>query len=55
MLQEFKHHHHDIAKLMHKHGGVCFVDFACSAPYVDIDMHPENEDANFRCYFLFSS
>ena len=35
--------YHDIAELMHKHGGVCFVDFACSAPYVDIDMHPENE------------
>ena len=25
--------YHDIAKLMHKHNGVCFVDFACSAPY----------------------
>lgn len=35
--------YHEIAELMHKHGGVCFVDFACSAPYVDIDMHPENE------------
>ena len=20
----------------------CFVDFACSAPYIDIDMHPKN-------------
>ena len=27
---------------MHEHGGLCFVDFACSAPYVDIDMHPTN-------------
>ncbi len=35
--------YHEIAELMHKHGGVCFVDFACSAPYVDIDMHPKNE------------
>ncbi|MBO6631207.1 MAG: aminotransferase class V-fold PLP-dependent enzyme [Psychroserpens sp.] len=35
--------YHQIAELMHKHGGVCFVDFACSAPYVNIDMHPENE------------
>jgi selenocysteine lyase/cysteine desulfurase len=25
---------------MHSHGGLCFVDFAASAPYVDIDMHP---------------
>ncbi len=35
--------YHQIAELMHKRGGVCFVDFACSAPYVNIDMHPENE------------
>lgn len=31
---------HDIAALMHAHGGLCFVDYACSAPYVAIDMHP---------------
>jgi selenocysteine lyase/cysteine desulfurase len=30
----------EIARVMHEHGGWCFVDFACSAPYVDIDMHP---------------
>ena len=36
--------YHSIAKLIHKYGGLCFVDFACSAPYVNIDMHPENED-----------
>ncbi|TVR71536.1 MAG: aminotransferase class V-fold PLP-dependent enzyme [Marinilabiliales bacterium] len=29
-----------LARIMHEHGGVCFVDFAASAPYVDIDMHP---------------
>ena len=29
-----------IARRMHESGGYCFVDFACSAPYVDIDMHP---------------
>jgi len=44
--------HHAIAKLMHKHGGVCFVDFACSAPYVDIDMHPEDEDAQLDAIFF---
>ncbi|WP_424963985.1 aminotransferase class V-fold PLP-dependent enzyme [Ekhidna sp.] len=32
---------HEIAKLMHESGGYCFVDFACSAPYVDMDMHPD--------------
>lgn len=34
--------YHKMAKLMHQYGGVCFVDFAASAPYVDIDMHPED-------------
>jgi selenocysteine lyase/cysteine desulfurase len=29
-----------MARLLHEHGGVCFVDFAASAPYVTIDMHP---------------
>jgi selenocysteine lyase/cysteine desulfurase len=28
----------EIARLIHEQGGLCFVDFACSAPYVDIDM-----------------
>ena len=23
-----------------RHDGKCFVDFACSGPYIDIDMHP---------------
>ena len=32
--------YHQLAKIMHQHGGVCFVDFAASAPYVAIDMHP---------------
>ena len=27
---------------MHENGGVCFVDFAASAPYVNINMHPED-------------
>lgn len=32
--------YHDIAERMHRAGGWCFVDFAASAPYIDIDMHP---------------
>lgn len=35
--------YHEIASLMHQNGGLCFVDFACSAPYIDIDMHPNDE------------
>lgn len=29
-----------LAKLMHLNSGYCFVDFACAAPYLNIDMHP---------------
>lgn len=36
---------HEIAKIMHQNEGLCFADYACSAPYVDIDMHPEEEGA----------
>ena len=36
--------YHSIAGMIHKAGGYCFVDFACSAPYIDIDMHPANPD-----------
>lgn len=34
--------YHDIAQMIHEAGGYCFVDFAASAPYVDINMHPRN-------------
>ncbi|MBO3116430.1 aminotransferase class V-fold PLP-dependent enzyme [Winogradskyella sp. DF17] len=44
--------YHDIARLMHKHDGVCFVDFACSAPYVDINMHPEYEEERLDAIFF---
>lgn len=33
-----------MSRVMHEHGGVCIVDFAASAPYDEIDMHPENDD-----------
>lgn len=34
--------YHQMAKIMHENGGVCFIDFAASAPYVEINMHPED-------------
>lgn len=34
--------YHKMAKIMHQHGGLAFIDFAASAPYVDINMHPED-------------
>ncbi len=33
---------HELARIMHEHGGVCIADYAASAPYADIDMHPED-------------
>jgi len=44
--------YHNVARLMHQHGGVCFVDFACSAPYVDINMHPEDEEEQLDAIFF---
>ncbi|MDP4084022.1 MAG: aminotransferase class V-fold PLP-dependent enzyme [Bacillota bacterium] len=34
--------YYQLAQVMHQNGGFCFVDFAASAPYVNIDMHPED-------------
>jgi len=34
--------YHEIAEIIHEYDGKCFVDFACSAPYIEIDMHPAN-------------
>jgi selenocysteine lyase/cysteine desulfurase len=34
--------YHEMARLMHEYGGLAFVDFAASAPYDDINMHPED-------------
>lgn len=36
--------YHKIARLIHQYNGLCFVDFACSAPYVAMNMHPANKD-----------
>lgn len=34
--------YHELAEIIHEYGGYCIVDFAASAPYVHMDMHPEN-------------
>jgi len=44
--------YYEVAKLIHQYNGVCFVDFACSAPYVAIDMHPEDEEARLDAIFF---
>ena len=44
--------YYKIAKIIHQNGGVCFVDFACSAPYVNIDMHPEKDESYLDAIFF---
>jgi selenocysteine lyase/cysteine desulfurase len=35
--------YHRMAELIHDAGGFCFIDFAAGAPYLRINMHPEDE------------
>ena len=44
--------YHKVAQVVHRHGGLCFVDFACSAPYVSIDMHPSLEGGHLDAIFF---
>jgi len=44
--------YHTAAKLMHQNNGLCFVDFACSGPYVEIDMHPEDPESFLDAIFF---
>jgi selenocysteine lyase/cysteine desulfurase len=44
--------YHAIAKLIHRAGGHCFVDFACSAPYVDINMHPTDAEEQLDAIYF---
>jgi len=42
----------ELAKIMHENGGYCFIDFAASAPYEPIDMHPENPMESLDAVFF---
>jgi len=42
----------EIAEIMHRHGGLCFVDFACSAPYINIDMHNGKEGQHLDAIYF---
>ena len=44
--------YYKLAEIMHRHGGYAFVDFAASAPYIKIDMHPENPEQNLDAIFF---
>ncbi len=41
-----------IAAIIHKYGGYCFVDFACSAPYTEINMNPKEKDEHLDAIFF---
>ena len=43
---------YDLSKLMHRHGGYCFVDFAAAAPYVKIDINPREKNAKLDAIFF---
>ncbi|MBN1634362.1 MAG: aminotransferase class V-fold PLP-dependent enzyme [Ignavibacteria bacterium] len=42
----------EMAKLIHHYGGYCFVDFAMAAPYVDINMHTDDESGSLDAVFF---
>lgn len=44
--------YHKMAELIHSYGGVCFVDFAAAAPYVNINMHPEIPEQKLDAIFF---
>jgi selenocysteine lyase/cysteine desulfurase len=44
--------YYHLAKVMHKQDGYCFIDYAASAPYVKIDMHPVNPDEKLDAIFF---
>ena len=44
--------YHQVAKIIHEYGGLCFVDFACSAPYINIDMHPADEGTHLDAIYF---
>ena len=44
--------YHEIAKLIHEYDGLCFVDFASSAPYVNINMHPAESDTDLDAVYF---
>ncbi|MCF6350759.1 MAG: aminotransferase class V-fold PLP-dependent enzyme [Flavobacteriaceae bacterium] len=40
-----------IAEMIHQNNGLCFVDYACAAPYVNINMH-KNKNSYFDAIFF---
>ena len=43
---------YELARIMHENNGFCFIDFAASAPYVDINMHPSDKMEQLDAIFF---
>jgi len=44
--------YYEMAEIMHRHKGLCFVDFAASAPYININMHPAGQEHKLDAIFF---
>jgi len=44
--------YYELAEIMHQYNGYCFIDFAASAPYVDINMHPADKKKTLDAIFF---
>jgi selenocysteine lyase/cysteine desulfurase len=44
--------YYELAEIMHEFGGYCFVDFAASAPYVKMVMHPPKAEQKLDAIFF---
>lgn len=44
--------YYELARIMHEYEGMAFVDFAASAPYLDINMHPGDEMEKLDAIFF---
>jgi selenocysteine lyase/cysteine desulfurase len=44
--------YYELSKLIHQYGGYSFIDFACAAPYVKIDMHPVDPEVKLDAIFF---
>ena len=44
--------YYEVAEIMHQAGGLCFVDFACSAPYIEVCMRPENKQQHLDAIYF---
>jgi len=42
----------DMSAIMHEYDRLCFVDFSASAAYVEIDMHPKDENQRLDAIFF---